>query len=206
MIDDVWNLELVLRIKSIAKIGSWLTHGIVKHILPMLIQKSSAKTESLWNEKSSFKIKSRLTDGIDNKYQFAIDAWNQERKQSHRWRMELSVKIASLLTRNRQRKHRPYRPWNHNWNLSERWRMESRAWPVHQIDSKNRFMATAWNCYTHSATADQEIVSENWVIVEREIIFENRVAADGWNRHRILIHVWCMKLIEKRVIVDAWNR
>jgi hypothetical protein len=34
-------------------------------------------------------------------------------------------------------------------------------------------MATAWNCHTHFATADPEIVSENSITVEREIIFEN---------------------------------
>jgi len=34
----------------------------------VLIHKSSAKTESLYNEKSSLKIESRLTDGIDSTY------------------------------------------------------------------------------------------------------------------------------------------
>ena len=32
------------RMKAIAKIDSCLTYGIVKHIMPVLIQKSSAKT------------------------------------------------------------------------------------------------------------------------------------------------------------------
>jgi hypothetical protein len=35
------------RMKAIAKIDSCLTHGIVKDIMPVLIQKSLAKTESL---------------------------------------------------------------------------------------------------------------------------------------------------------------
>jgi hypothetical protein len=51
--------------------------------------------------------------------------------------------------------------------------MEPTARPTHQIDRKNRFMAKAWNCHTHSATAEPEIVSKNGVTVEREIIFEN---------------------------------
>jgi hypothetical protein len=36
-----------------------------------------------------------------------------------------------------------------------------------------------------------------WVTIEREIIFENWVTADWWNRQRILIHGWRMKSIEK---------
>jgi hypothetical protein len=54
---DVWNRQHDLNIKSIAKIYSWLTHGIVKQTLPMLIQKTS-----------SLKIESRVTDGIDSEY------------------------------------------------------------------------------------------------------------------------------------------
>jgi len=44
---NAWNRQHDLRIKSKPKIDSWLTHGIVNHTLPMLIQKSSAKTKSL---------------------------------------------------------------------------------------------------------------------------------------------------------------
>ena len=58
-------------------------------------------------------------------------------------------------------------------------------------------MANNWKCETHSANADPEIITENWVPVEREIIFENWVAADWWNRQRTLIHDWRMKSIEK---------
>jgi hypothetical protein len=65
---DVWNQQHDLRVKLIAKIDWWLPHGIVTHTLRMLIQKSSPKTESLKNEKSSLKIESRLTDGIDNEH------------------------------------------------------------------------------------------------------------------------------------------
>jgi len=59
-------------------------------------------------------------------------------------------------------------------------------------------MANNWKCETHSANADPEIITENWVPVEREIIFENWVAADWWNRQRPLIHDWRMKSIEKQ--------
>jgi len=55
-----------------------------------------------------------------------------------------------------------------------------------------------WNCHTHYTNGDLEIVTENWVTIEREIILENWVAADWWNRHRPLIHDWCMKSIEKK--------
>jgi hypothetical protein len=59
-------------------------------------------------------------------------------------------------------------------------------------------MANTWNCETHYATADPEIVTENLVTVEREIIFVNWVAADWWNRKQTLIHDSRMKSIEKR--------
>jgi hypothetical protein len=69
---DVWSRQRQRihegHIKPIGKIDSCLTHGIVKHTMPVLIHKSSAKTESLYNEKSSLKIESRLTDGIDSTY------------------------------------------------------------------------------------------------------------------------------------------
>jgi hypothetical protein len=35
-------------------------------------------------------------------------------------------------------------------------------------------MFDAWNRQTHYASADPEIVSENWVTVEREIMFETK--------------------------------
>jgi hypothetical protein len=109
---------------------------------------------------------------------------------------EIASESASLLSRNRQRKQSRYRPWNHNWNLSDSWRMESTARPRNQIDSKNRLMIQ-YGIVTHSTNADLEIVTENWVTVEREIIFENWVAAYWWNLQRTLIHDWCMKSIEK---------
>jgi len=139
----------------------------------------------------------------------ATEWWNRQRTLIHDWRMKsiekressLTLGIASettsLLNRNRQRKHNRCRPWYHNWNLSDSWRVESTAWPRHQIDRKNRSMANTWNCETQSPNAHQEIVTENWVTVEREIIFENWVAADWWNRHRTLIHDWRMKSIQK---------
>jgi hypothetical protein len=51
--------------------------------------------------------------------------------------------------------------------------MESIAQPTHKIDSKNRFMANAWNCQPLSANVDPEVISKSSVTVEREIIFEN---------------------------------
>ena len=48
---DVWSRQCQrsheLRIKPIAKTDSCLTHGIVKHTMPVLMHKSSPKTESL---------------------------------------------------------------------------------------------------------------------------------------------------------------
>ena len=69
---------------------------------------------------------------------------------------------------------------------------------MREIDSKNRFMANAWNCQIRNANADPEIVNENWVPVEREIIFENWVRADEWNRQQILIHDSQKKSVEKK--------
>jgi hypothetical protein len=178
-----------------------------------------------WNLSDSWRVDStaRPTQQIDSKNRFmtiereiivenwvAADWWNRQRTLIHDWRMKSTEKIessltlgfasetTSLLTRNRQRKHNRCRPWNHNWNVSDSWRVESTARPTHQIDRKNRFMANTWKCETHSANADPKIDTENWVTIEREIIFENWVVADWWNRHRTLIHDWCMKSIEKR--------
>ena len=137
------------------------------------------------------------------------DGWNRQQILIHHWCMKaiektesslthgIASETASLITRNRQRKHRRCRPWNHNWNLSDSWRVESTARPMHQIDSKTRLMAITWNCHTHCANADREIVPENWVTVEREIIFESSVAANWCNRQRTLIHDWRMKSIKK---------
>jgi len=104
------------------------------------------------------------------------DGWNRLRILIHRWRMESRVKTASTLTRNRHLKQSHCRPWNRHWNMSGSWRMESTASKnsrlTRETDSKNRFMFDAWNRQTHYASADLEIGSENFVIVEREIIFE----------------------------------
>jgi predicted RNA binding protein with dsRBD fold (UPF0201 family) len=57
---DVCNRQSQLihdrRMKSIEKIKSWLTHGIVKNAMSLLMHKSSAKTKSLSNLKSSIKV------------------------------------------------------------------------------------------------------------------------------------------------------
>jgi len=117
-----------------------------------------------------------------------VDGWNRQRILIHGWRMkskdktgsswpmESLVKTASSLTRNRHLKQSHCRPWNRHWNMSGSWLMESTASKnsrlTRETDSKNRFMFDAWNRRTHYASADQEIDSENWVTVKREINFE----------------------------------
>jgi len=90
--------------------------------------------------------------------------------------MESRVKTASPLTRNRHLKQSQCRPWNRHCNIIGSWCMGSTASknsrPRRETDSKNIFMFDAWNRQTHHASADPEIGSENWVTVEREIIFE----------------------------------
>jgi hypothetical protein len=60
--------------------------------------------------------------------------------------------------------------------MSDSWRMEliasKNSLPTRETASKNIFVFDAWNRQTHYASADPEIGSENWVTVEREIIFE----------------------------------
>jgi len=125
-----------------------------------------------------FQTESRLTDGIDSAYYFTVDERNQKTKQRHRWPMESPVNTASTLTRNRHLKQSHCRPWNRHSNMSGSWRMESTASKNSRArrenDSKNIFMFDAWNRQTHYASADPEIGSENWVTVEREIIFETK--------------------------------
>jgi len=123
-----------------------------------------------------FESESRLTDGIDIAYKFTVDERNQKTKQGHRWPMESRVKTASTLTRNRQLKQSQCRPWNRHCNMSGSWCMGSTASKNsrarRETDSKNIFMFDAWNPQTHYASADPEIGSENWVTIEREIIFQ----------------------------------
>jgi hypothetical protein len=124
----------------------------------------------------NFETDSRLTDGIDSASEFTVDERNQKIKDSHRWRMESWVKTSSLLTRNRQLKQSHFRPWNRHCNMSGSWRMESTASKNsrarRETSSKNKFLFDAWNRQTLYASADPEIVGENWVTVEREIMFE----------------------------------
>jgi hypothetical protein len=54
--------------------------------------------------------------------------------------------------------------------------------PTHQMDSKNRVMADTWNCKKCSVSAHPKIVSENRVPVDLEIVTENLVTTDVWNR------------------------
>jgi len=69
---DVWSRQRQRiherRIKPIAKIDSCLTRGIVKPTMRVLMHKLSPKAESLKNEKSSLKIKTRVMAGIHSKY------------------------------------------------------------------------------------------------------------------------------------------
>jgi predicted transposase YbfD/YdcC len=48
--------------------------------------------------------------------------------------------------------------------------MNSRS--THQIDSKNRVMADAWNCQKRYVTTDRQISGENRVTVDLEIVNE----------------------------------
>jgi hypothetical protein len=68
------------RIKSIAKIESWPTHGIVKNAMSLLIQKLAAKTESLYTWKSSMNIEWQPKYVIDIVTEFTTDASNRLQK------------------------------------------------------------------------------------------------------------------------------
>ena len=46
------------------------------------------------------------------------------------------------------------------------------ARPTHQMESKNRVMADAWNCKKHSVTADPYIAGHKRVTVDLEIVNE----------------------------------
>jgi len=78
---DIWNQQrqLILnrRIKPIAKIELWLTYGIVKNAMSLLIHKSSVKTEYLLMLKSSMNTEWQLTYGIDSVNEFSTNASNQ---------------------------------------------------------------------------------------------------------------------------------
>ena len=69
-LSDSWHVELTARPthQIDSKNRLMFQYGIVTHTLPMLIKESSPKTESLKNEKSSLKIESRQSDGIDNEH------------------------------------------------------------------------------------------------------------------------------------------
>jgi hypothetical protein len=73
-------------IKSIAKIESWLTHGIVKNVVSLPIHKSSAKTESLFNMI------------IVNEYWVTAGVWNRQRQWIHDRCIQSIAKIESWLT------------------------------------------------------------------------------------------------------------
>jgi hypothetical protein len=64
------------RIKSISKLESWLTHKIVKNTMSLQIDKSSTKTESLLNLKSSMITEWQMTYGIDSVTKIMNDTSN----------------------------------------------------------------------------------------------------------------------------------
>jgi hypothetical protein len=148
---DVWSRQRQRiherRIKPIGKIDSCLTHGIVKHTMPVLSQ--SRTRNHLWKLNHGWRMEwtahtnSRLTNEI-----------NIENRVN--WRMKSLVKTASQPTRNRQQKQSDWWPWNRQSSMSDSWRMESTASKnsraTHKTDSKNRFMCDAWNRQTHNAT------------------------------------------------------
>jgi hypothetical protein len=105
----------------------------------------------------------------------------------------------------RQPKQSNSRPWNHQWILSDSYVMESTAsmnlWPTHQIGSKNRVMADAWNCKKHSITADTYIAGHKRVTVDLEIVKEYWVTSTIWNRQRPWIHDRRIQSIAK---IESW--
>jgi len=161
--------------------------------------------------------------------------------------MESLVKTASLPTRNRQRKQSHCRPWNRHWSMSDTRRMESTASKnsraTHKTDRKNRFMFwgmessnTLCQCWSinrqrklsHSRTRNHLWeLSQGWRMeptantnswLTNEIMRENRVMVDAWNRQWKLRHYWPEIVSEHRVTVDlgiatevwmtpdVWNR
>jgi hypothetical protein len=69
--------EFTTIIKSIENIESWLTHGIVKNAMSLLIHKLLAKTESVLNLKSSMNTEWQLMYGMDSINEFTTDASNR---------------------------------------------------------------------------------------------------------------------------------
>jgi hypothetical protein len=89
MAADVWGRQRQ-RIhergeKPIAKIYSCLTHGIVKHTMPVLIQKSAAKL-------SHCRTRNHLWKWL------TVDGWNRQRILIHGWRTKSKEKRESSLT------------------------------------------------------------------------------------------------------------
>jgi hypothetical protein len=56
--------------------------------------------------------------------------------------------------------------------------------PTHQLDSKNRVMAEAWNCQKRYFTGDPQIGGENRVTMVLEIVHEYCMTTDVSNRQR----------------------
>ena len=86
---DVWNRQHDLCVKSIAKIDSWLTHGIVKNTKPMLSRNRhrrlgrSRTRNQLWKlchcwwMKSTTNTNPRFTNEINRGKRVIVDLWNR---------------------------------------------------------------------------------------------------------------------------------
>jgi len=111
---------------------------------------------------------------------------------------------------NRRWKQSNCRPWNRQWILSNRRRMEStvsmNSRPTHQIDSKTRVIADAWNC--------QKTLWHYWSINRQR----KQSPCWSWNRQWILSDTWRMESTSSmnsrptlqidskiRVMTDTWN-
>jgi hypothetical protein len=159
--------------------------------MSLLIHKSSAKTESYrpWNRQwiliDSWRVES--TASMNSRPTHQIDS-----KNSHGWRMELSKTLCHYWSINHHRKQNHYTPCNRYWKLSDSWRVESTASmnsrPTHQIDNKNRVMAHARNCQKRYVLTNPQNRQCKHSPLDLEIITENRVTAEVWNRLRKWIH------------------
>jgi len=138
---------------------------------------------------STAQANSRLTNEINRENRVIVDAWNCQRKLRHYWpeivsenRVTVDPEIATVIwvaadvwSRQRQRMHdRRVKPIA---KIDHVWRMESSN-TLYQCWSRNRQRKLS-HCRTRN-------LLWNWV------------TAEGWNRHRILIHDWRTKSKEKR--------
>jgi hypothetical protein len=118
---------------------------------------------------------SRMKKEINRVNRVIVEAWNRHLFLRHNWLEIVSEKIV----------HIDFEIATEIWVTADVWNRQ------HDLCIKSKPKIDSWLTHgivNHTPNADPEIISENWVTIEREIIFENWVTADWWNRHRILIH------------------